>query len=77
MATKPFGHHLCTHAKGWLHPSAVLDMYLRKIVVFATASAIPTGLVCAALQKAITQINPSHELIVNADRSKQYASAEN
>ena len=61
---------------GWLYLAAVLDLHSRKIVGWAMAPEMPAALVCAALQIAIAQRNPSPGLIVHSDRGTQYASAE-
>jgi putative transposase len=61
---------------GWLYLAAVMDLYSRKIVGWAMASAMPAQLVCAALQMAICSRCPSRGLIVHSDRGCQYASAE-
>ena len=61
---------------GWLYLAAVLDLHSRKIVGWAMSPAMPAALVCAALQMAIVQRNPSAGLIVHSDRGTQYASAE-
>lgn len=60
---------------GWLYLAAVLDLYSRKIVGWATAPSMPAELVCTALQMAIVQRNPATGLIVHSDRGSQYASA--
>lgn len=59
---------------GWLYLAAVLDLYSRKIVGWAMAPGMPAELVCAALQMAIAQRQPSAGLIVHSDRGSQYAS---
>jgi len=59
---------------GWLYLAAVLDLYSRKIVGWATHDAMPADLVCTALQRAIAQRRPSLGLIVHSDRGSQYAS---
>ncbi|MBY0412497.1 MAG: IS3 family transposase, partial [Burkholderiaceae bacterium] len=61
---------------GWLYLAAVLDLHSRKIVGWAMAAGMPATLVCAALQMAIVQRNPSTGLIVHSERGTQYASAE-
>jgi putative transposase len=61
---------------GWLYLAAVMDLYSRKIVGWAMASAMPAQLVCAALQMAICSRCPPTGLIVHSDRGCQYASAE-
>lgn len=60
---------------GWLYLAAVMDLFSRKIVGWATAPNMPAELVCAALQMAITQRQPPAGLIVHSDRGSQYASA--
>lgn len=52
-----------------------MDLCSRKIVGWAMAPNMPAELVCAALQMAITQRQPSAGLIVHSDRGSQYASA--
>ena len=44
---------------GWLYLAAVLDLHARNIVSWAMSLAMPAALVCAALQMAIVQRNPS------------------
>lgn len=60
---------------GWLYLAAVMDLYSRKIVGWATAPTMHAELVCSALQMAITQRQPSAGLLVHSDRGRQYASA--
>ena len=62
--------------RGWLYLATVLDLNSRKIVGWAMASAMPAGLVCAALQRAIVQRNLKPGLKVHTDRGTQYASSE-
>jgi len=61
---------------GWLYLAAVLDLYSRKIVGWATADAMPADLVCTALQRAVAQRRPPPGLIVHSDRGSQYASVQ-
>jgi putative transposase len=61
---------------GWLYLAAVMDLYSRKIVGWAMASAMPAQLVCVALQMAISSRCPPRGLIVHSDRGCQYAGAE-
>ena len=58
---------------GWLYLAAVLDLHSRKIVGWAMATAMPATLVCAALQMAIVQRNPTPGLIVHSDRGMHAA----
>ena len=61
---------------GWLYWPAVLDLHSRKIVGWTISSAMPAGLVCAALKMVIVQRNQAAGLIGQSYRSMQYASAE-
>jgi len=60
---------------GWLYLAVVLDLFARKVVGWAMAPDMQAGLVCRALQLAITQRQPAPGLIVHTDRGSQYASA--
>jgi putative transposase len=59
---------------GWLYLATVLDLFSRKVVGWAMAPNMPAGLVCQALQMAISQRRPPAGLIVHSDRGSQYAS---
>lgn len=61
---------------GWLYLATVLDLFSRKVVGWAMAPSMPAGLVCQALQMAISQRRPLAGLIVHSDRGSQYASAQ-
>ena len=61
---------------GWLYLATVLDLFSRKVVGWAMAPSMPAGLVCQALQMAISQRRPPAGLIVHSDRGSQYASAQ-
>jgi putative transposase len=60
---------------GWLYLAVVLDLYSRKIVGWAMASAMETALVCSALHMAIAQRRPEVGLVVHSDQGCQYASS--
>jgi putative transposase len=60
---------------GWLYLAVVLDLFSRKVVGWSMAPSMPAELVCAALQLAIAQRQPSPGLLVHSDRESQYASA--
>lgn len=62
--------------QGWLYLAAVLDLYSRKVVGWAMAPNMASGLVCTALQMAISLRQPRPGLIVHTDRGSQYASQE-
>ncbi len=59
---------------GWLYLAIVLDLFSRKVVGWAMAPSMPAELVCAALNMAIGQRQPTPGLIVHSDRGSQYAS---
>jgi len=59
---------------GWLYLAAVMDLYSRKVVGWATAESMPAELVCAALQMALDLRKPAPGLIIHSDRGSQYAS---
>jgi transposase InsO family protein len=65
--------YIRTHS-GWLYLAAVLDLFSRKIVGWATAATMRAELVCTALHRAIATRNPPPGLIVHSDRGSQYAS---
>ena len=67
--------YICTRS-GWLYLAAVLDLNSRKIVRWAMVSAMHAGLVCAALQMAIVQRNPTPGLFVHSDRGTQHTGSE-
>lgn len=60
---------------GWLYLAAVMDLFSRKIVGWAMAPHMQSGLVCSAMQLAIAQRQPEPGLIAHSDRGSQYASA--
>lgn len=60
-------------ARGWLYLAAVMDLYSRKIVGWATAPTMPAELVCAALKMAIDLRQPGPGLIGHSDRGSRYA----
>jgi putative transposase len=61
-------------AQGWLYLAAVMDLYSRKIVGWATARHLKTNLPQAALQQAIRSRSPRAGLLHHSDRGCQYAS---
>lgn len=62
-------------AAGWLYLAAVMDLFSRRVIGWATARTLETSLVLQALQQAIAQRRPKPGLIVHSDRGVQYASA--
>lgn len=61
---------------GWAYLAVVLDLYSRKVVGWAMATAMPAELVCRALSLALQQRAPAAGLIMHTDRGSQYASQE-
>jgi transposase InsO family protein len=62
--------------QGWLYLATVMDLYSRKIVVWAMADLLRAELPLAALAMAIATQRPGAGLIHHSDRGVQYASAE-
>ncbi len=62
-------------AQGWLYLAAVMDLYSRKIVGWATSPTLETSLVKEALQQALVDRRPSAGLLHHSDRGSQYASS--
>lgn len=58
---------------GWLYLAMVLDVYSRKIVGWAMDTTMRTELILDALQRAVTQRQPSG-VIHHSDRGSQYTS---
>jgi putative transposase len=63
-------------AQGWLYLAAVMDLYSRKIVGWATSNSLETPLVKAALQQALADRRPAAGLLHHSDRGSQYASGD-
>src|SRR5688500_5575762 len=61
-------------AAGWLYLAAVMDLFSRRIIGWATARTLETSLVLQALQQALATRRPNPGLIVHSDRGVQYAS---
>jgi putative transposase len=61
-------------AQGWLYLAAVMDLYSRKIVGWATSHSLETSLVKAALEQAQKERRPPPGLLHHSDRGSQYAS---
>jgi len=60
--------------EGWLYLAAVMDLYSRKIVGWATSDSLETHLVKAALQQALALRSATAGLLHHSDRGSQYAS---
>ena len=62
-------------AEGWLHLAIVLDLFSRKVVGWATSTAVTQTLALEALQRAFTARRPKAGLLHHSDRGGQYLSA--
>ena len=60
--------------QGWLYLAAVMDLYSRKIIGWASSDSLATNLVTTALQQALAQRRPPAGLLHHSDRGCQYAS---
>jgi putative transposase len=63
-------------AQGWLYLAAVLDLYSRKIVGWATSRRNDTSLVLQAWHMARQHRRPPGQLLFHSDRGSTYASAD-
>jgi putative transposase len=63
-------------AQGWLYLAAVLDLYSRKIVGWATSPRNDTALVLQAWYMARQHRRPPRHLLFHSDRGSTYASGE-
>src|SRR5262249_47350141 len=58
---------------GWLYLAAIVDLFSRKVVGWATSSSIDRTLVLRALGQALARRGPVPGLIHHSDRGSQYA----
>jgi putative transposase len=65
--------YVFTH-QGWLYLAAVMDLYSRRIVGWASSPSLQSSLVTEALQQAIGSRRPAAGLLHHSDRGIQYAS---
>ena len=69
------GYNLfCDQQRVGLYLAAVIDLSSGKIVGWAMASTMTSGLVCDALKQAIGRARPPRGVICHSDRGVQYAS---
>jgi transposase InsO family protein len=59
--------------EGWLYLAAVMDLYSRKIIGWATADHMRAELPSTALRMALLARRPRKELLHHSDRGVQYA----
>ena len=60
-------------AEGWLCVAAILDLYSRRIVGWATGASLAAELVLRALAMALRHRRPPAGLLYHSDRGVQYA----
>jgi putative transposase len=60
--------------EGWMYLAVVVDLFSRRIVGWATAAHMRTGLVLSALDMALGRRVPARGLLHHSDRGSQYAS---
>ncbi len=61
-------------AEGWLYLAVVIDLFSRQVVGWAMSPRIDAGLVCEALNAAISRRGSLKGVIVHSDRGSQYCS---
>jgi transposase InsO family protein len=64
-----------TH-EGWLYLAAILDLFSRRVVGWATSATIDRHLALAALDTALRERRPSRGLVHHSDRGSTYASGD-
>ena len=62
--------------QGWLYLAAILDLFSRRVVGWATSACNDTNLALQALHAALTTRQPPVGLVHHSDRGSPYASAE-
>jgi transposase InsO family protein len=60
--------------EGWMYLAVVVDLFSRRIVGWATAAHMRTGLVLSALDMALGRRLPAPGMLHHSDRGSQYAS---
>ena len=61
---------------GWVYLAAMLDLYSRRVVGWATSERNDTELALAALNRAIAQRRPTSGMIHHSDRGSPYGSSD-
>lgn len=62
--------------EGWLYLAAILDLFSRRVVGWATSANADRHLALAALAEALRTRRPSKGLVHHSDRGSTYASAD-
>ncbi len=60
--------------EGWLFVAAMLDLFARRVVAWATSAVNDTELALAALEAAVRTRKPPPSLVHHSDRGSHYAS---
>ncbi|MCY0389992.1 IS3 family transposase [Robbsia sp. Bb-Pol-6] len=60
--------------EGWLYLAAVMDLYSRQIVGWATRSTMTSGLVLQALLAAVWKRKPEPGVMIHSDQGSQFTS---
>jgi len=63
-------------AQGWLYLAAILDLFSRRVVGWATSQNVDRHLALAALQSALARRRPAVGLVHHSDRGSTYASGD-
>jgi len=61
--------------EGWLFLATVIDIASRRVVGYAMADHLRTGLICDALGNAVAARDPDPGVVFHSDRGAQYTSA--
>ena len=59
---------------GFKYLTVVIDLFSRRVVGWSLSDSMSSEMVISALDKAVSERNPSHGLIVHSDRGSQYSS---
>ncbi len=62
--------------EGWLYLAAILDLFSRRVVGWATSANVDRHLALACLTNALQARRPSEGLVHHSDRGSTYASAD-
>jgi putative transposase len=60
--------------QGWLYLAAILDLFSRRVVGWATSEHVDRHLALKALDLALVQRSPARDLVHHSDRGSTYAS---
>ena len=63
-------------AQGWLYLAAILDLFSRRVVGWATSQNVDRHLALAALDTALARRRPAAGLVHHSDRGSTYASTD-